>query len=117
MTDANAEGWNSPAADADWTAPAATDAAASATPVDKPQDEKPARRERAEREPEEEDNTLTLDQYLAQKKSELEGVSKLETRKVGDADWNDAVRLEKPEEEEAYFTGKVRSLSILVTPY
>ncbi len=93
MPASTGDGWAAPAGDA------------AATPTDKPQGDKPARRER---EPEEEDNTLTLDQYLAQQKEqELELVPKLETRKVAGGDWKDAVLLQKPEEEEAYFSGKV----------
>jgi plasminogen activator inhibitor 1 RNA-binding protein len=70
---------------------------------------RPMRRGR-EREPEEEDNTLTLSQYLAQKK-EIEGVPKLDARKanegVDDNIWKDVVPLKKDEEGNSYFVGKV----------
>jgi plasminogen activator inhibitor 1 RNA-binding protein len=68
-------------------------------------------RERKGREPEEEDNTLTLDQYLAQKK-DSDVVPKLEgVRKANDgADdiWRDAVPLKKDQQQDTYFVGKVR---------
>ncbi|TRM66136.1 hypothetical protein BD626DRAFT_486826 [Schizophyllum amplum] len=68
-------------------------------------------RPRREREPEEEDNTLTLEQYLAQKQ-ELTAVPKLETRQANegadDKIWEGAVPLQKPEED-AYFAGKNKS--------
>lgn len=73
--------------------------------------EREARRGR-DREPDEEDNTLTLEQYLAQKKDN-EVVPKLEsTRKANEgADdniWKDTIPLKKAAEEEAaYFVGKV----------
>lgn len=98
-----------------WATPAAApEGAATATPA--ADAEKPERegRPRREREPEEEDNTLTLEQYLAQKK-EKEGslVPKLEgTRKANEgADgniWKDVVPLQK-EEENSYFVGKSKS--------
>jgi len=102
-----------------WATPAAApEGAATATPA--ADAEKPERegRPRREREPEEEDNTLTLEQYLAQKK-EKEGslVPKLEgTRKANEgADgniWKDVVPLQK-EEENSYFVGKVHFAFIL----
>jgi len=73
---------------------------------------KPERRPRRDAEPEEEDNTLTLDQYLAQQKEKDTVVPKLETRKANDgADdiFKDAVALSKNEEEDAYFVGKSKS--------
>lgn len=102
--------WGVPDAGADaWAAPA-PDAAAATTPV--AEGEKPEGRPRREREPEEEDNTLTLDQYLAQQKEKDAVVPKLEnTRKANEgADaniWKDVVPLSKNEEENAYFVGKV----------
>ncbi|KAJ8455081.1 hypothetical protein ONZ45_g19058 [Pleurotus djamor] len=69
-------------------------------------------RPRKEREVEEEDNTLTLEQYRAQQK-DLAGVPKLETRKANDGAegdiWKDAVPLTKGESEDAYFVGKTKS--------
>jgi len=96
----DAWGAPAPAADDGWAAPApAGDAAA----------EGEGRRGR-EREPEEPDNTLTLDQYFAQQKDKtLSAVPKLEARKV-DSDgelWKDAIALQKrDEDEDAYFVGK-----------
>lgn len=62
---------------------------------------------------EEEDNYLTLDEYLAQKASL--GVPKLESvRKANDGadDWKDVVPLSKDKEDDNYFIGKVQ-LSLL----
>jgi len=75
---------------------------------------KPEGRPRRDREPEEEDNTLTLSQYLAQQKEKESAIPKLEnTRKAnegaGDDLWKDAVPLSKNEEEDAYFVGKSKS--------
>ncbi|KAL0951122.1 hypothetical protein HGRIS_007858 [Hohenbuehelia grisea] len=117
-TDAAAEGtWGGDAAPGDWAAPAegTQDWASGAAPADASGD-KPAEgeRRRKEREPEEEDNTLTLEQYLAQKKDEL-NVPKLETRKANegaDGDlWKGAVALQKGAEEDAYFVGKNKTSS------
>ncbi|KAH7931016.1 hypothetical protein BV22DRAFT_1027780 [Leucogyrophana mollusca] len=97
------------AADDAWGAPAATDGAP-ATPAG--EGERPEGRRR-EREPEEEDNTLTLEQYLAQQKEkESSVVPKLEVRKANegadDKIWEGAAPLKK-DEEEAYFAGKTKS--------
>jgi plasminogen activator inhibitor 1 RNA-binding protein len=69
-----------------------------------------------DREPEEEDNTLTLEQYLAQKaEKEASLLPKLEARKANegadDSLWKDAIKMLKGEEEESYFAGKVRNSS------
>lgn len=106
-TDAIAETGDSWGATAsgDWGAAPTGEGEAATT--DKPAEDRPPRRER---EVEEEDNTLTLEQYLAQKKeADLAGVEKKEARQV-EADFGDAVLLAKPEEEETYFAGKVRKL-------
>ncbi|KAH8102626.1 hypothetical protein BXZ70DRAFT_929264 [Cristinia sonorae] len=108
----NESGWGDAAASTDaWGSgetPAATGDAAAA-PID---GDKPAEGRRREREPEEEDNTLTLDQYK-QAQKELDIVPKLETRKANEGDdsfWKDAVVLgKKDEDEDAYFVGKTRS--------
>lgn len=59
---------------------------------------------------EEEDNTLTLDQYLAQKAAKELAIPKLETRQAnegaGDDLWKDAVAITN--DEVSYFVGKVR---------
>ncbi|OCH96451.1 hypothetical protein OBBRIDRAFT_787008 [Obba rivulosa] len=89
-----------------WDAPAPTgDVAIEA--------EKPVERRRSrEREVEEEDNTLTLDEYLKQRKG-LELVPQLETRKANEGDdsiWKDAVVVTKKDEDEAaYFVGKAKA--------
>ncbi|TCD71490.1 hypothetical protein EIP91_008870 [Steccherinum ochraceum] len=100
------DGWGS--ADA----PAEGEAAAAAAPTE---GDKPAEGRRGrDREPEEEDNTLTLEQYLKQQKDkELEIIPKLETRKANEGDdsiWKDAVAItKKDEEEDAYFVGKSKT--------
>ena len=96
--EANADAWGAPTEGA-----AAGDAAAAEG--------------RPRREPEEEDNTLTLDEYLKQKKeAELELVPKLEARKANEGDdsiWKDAIAVtKKDEEEDDYFVGKVLSTDI-----
>ncbi|KAF5377474.1 hypothetical protein D9615_005364 [Tricholomella constricta] len=93
---------------ADWGTPAADADAAPAAEGDKAES-----RPRREREPEEEDNTLTLDQYLAQQKEKETVIPKLEgTRRANEgADaniWKDVVPLEKVEED-AYFVGKTKN--------
>ncbi|KAF9015205.1 hypothetical protein BDQ17DRAFT_1403908 [Cyathus striatus] len=112
--DAAAEGasneWAASTVDASaWAAPASP--AAEGAPA--AEGEKAEARPRREREPEEEDNTLTFDQYLAKKaENELDIVPKLETRKANEGDdtiWNGAVPITKAEEEEAYFVGKTKS--------
>jgi plasminogen activator inhibitor 1 RNA-binding protein len=113
---ADAGEWGAPAAEATdaWTAP--TDGAApaaGATEAGAGKSERDGRPPRREREPEEEDNTLTLEQYIAQQKEKessvvpkLEGVRK--ANEGADANiWKDVVALEKSEED-AYFVGKVR---------
>ena len=76
------------------------------------EDAKPEQgRGRKDRDPEEEDNTLTLDQYLAQQKEKESAIPKLEgIRKANDgADdiFKNAVPLSKNEDEETYYVGKV----------
>ncbi|KAK7058930.1 hypothetical protein VNI00_001554 [Paramarasmius palmivorus] len=86
-----------------WAAPADGDAAAGG---DKPAGEEGSRPPRKE---EEEDNTLTLEQYLAQQKEKDAIVPKLEPRKVERADFGDAVALQKGGDEDAYFVGKTKN--------
>ncbi|KAH7915799.1 hypothetical protein BJ138DRAFT_1122319 [Hygrophoropsis aurantiaca] len=100
--------WAAPAdgaapADDAWGAPPADGAAAPAEPDTR----------RREREPEEEDNTLTLEQYLAQQKEKESAlVPKLEARKANegadDTLWDGVAPLKK-DDEEAYFAGKAKS--------
>lgn len=113
--DAVVEGTNEWAADsagaAEWATPAADASAdAAATPVDG--EKVDGGRPRREREPEEEDNTLTLDQYLAQQKEkESLALPKLEGPRQaneGANAWKDVVPLEKTGEDE-YFSGKVNN--------
>ncbi|KAF9229326.1 hypothetical protein BS17DRAFT_798904 [Gyrodon lividus] len=101
--------WGAPAPSGDWGAPAAD--LADGTPA--ADGEKPDGGRRKEREGEEEDNTLTFDQYLAQQKEKESAiVPKLEARKANDGAndtiWDGATRLEKGDAE-AYFTGKTKS--------
>ncbi|KAF8560392.1 hypothetical protein OG21DRAFT_1594299 [Imleria badia] len=118
----NAAGdWAAPADNAagDWGAPtdnAAADWAAppqGSAPEQAPDADKPDGARRKDRDPEEEDNTLTLDQYLAQQREkEIALLPKLATRKANegteDATWDGATRLEKGEGE-TYFSGKTKS--------
>ncbi|KAK1236191.1 hypothetical protein PQX77_000567 [Marasmius sp. AFHP31] len=97
--------WDATATADAWgaTADAAAEGAADAATGDKAEG-------RPRREPEEEDNTLTLDQYLAQQKDKDTIVPKLEPRKIeGDGTWKDAVPLQKGAEEDAYFVGKTKA--------
>ena len=106
--------WGVDTSAADWAGAEASNADAWAVPATTETadaEAKPERRPRRDAEPEEEDNTLTLDQYLAQQKEKDANVPKLETRKANDgADdiFKDAIALTKNEEEETYFVGKVR---------
>ncbi|KAJ6604698.1 hypothetical protein DFH09DRAFT_1300876 [Mycena vulgaris] len=105
--------WGAPAAGADWTAPAGDAAAPAAATEGGAKPDRDGRPPRREREVEEEDNTLTLEQYLAQQKEKDSLVPKLEgVRKANEgADaniWKDAVALEKSDED-AYFVGKSKA--------
>jgi len=108
--DASADPWGAT------TTTAVDDWGASSDPVPAPAGDSGKPEGRPRREPEEEDNTLTLSQYLAQQKEKENesGIPKLEnTRKAneGASDdlWKDAVPLAKNEEEDAYFVGKSKS--------
>ncbi|KAJ7492573.1 hypothetical protein FB451DRAFT_1218863 [Mycena latifolia] len=112
-TAADAGEWGAPAATTDWTAAADDAAPAAGATEGAPKAERDGRPPRREREPEEEDNTLTLEQYLAQQKEKDSVVPKIEAvRKANegaDADiWKDAVALGKSEED-AYFVGKSKA--------
>ncbi|KAK0506128.1 hypothetical protein EDD18DRAFT_1122111 [Armillaria luteobubalina] len=126
VTDAVVEGtgdWAAPASGGDWGAPApggdawetpatgagdAWDAPATGDATGDAAAPKPPRREREE----EEDNTLTLDQYLAQQKSKEGILPKPEARKANEGTEGDlfkgATLLAKPEEEESYYVGKAK---------
>ena len=104
-----ADGWGETAAGADvWAAPA--EGAEGAAPAEGEKAESRPRRE------EEEDNTLTLDEYIKNQKKDLDIIPKLEARKANEGDdtiWKDAVVVtKKNEEEDAYFVGKVCILSL-----
>jgi plasminogen activator inhibitor 1 RNA-binding protein len=93
----------------DWGAPPAEGDNAPAVEGEKGDDSRKPR----EREPEEEDNTISYDQYLAQLKDnaaalvpKLEGVR--EANEGADDAWGDIVEHKRNEEEVAYFVGKVR---------
>jgi len=125
-TDAQAEGagtstddWGASAQTTDnWAAPAADDWGAPPPPEG---DNAPAvegekgddGRKPREREPEEEDNTISYDQYLAQlKENEAASVPKLEgvrEANEGAGDWGDIVERKRNEEEVAYFVGKSKN--------
>ncbi|KAG6911933.1 hypothetical protein DXG01_000180 [Tephrocybe rancida] len=98
---------DSATAGADWGS-SAPEAGADTAPA--AEGEKAEGRPRREREPEEEDNTLTLEQYLAQQKEKDSAIPKLEaTRQAEGADkWKDVTPLTK-DEEDAYFVGKGKS--------
>ncbi|KAI0271368.1 hypothetical protein BC834DRAFT_859159 [Gloeopeniophorella convolvens] len=116
-TDAQVEGaaaatddWGAAAAAEDWGATPAEGDAAPAADAEKGAE---GRRPR-EREPEEEDNTISYDQYLAQlKEAAAAAVPKLEgVREANEGDddvWRDAVQRKKSEEEDAYFVGKTKT--------
>jgi hypothetical protein len=105
------DAWGAPVAAADdaWALPAASGDEPAISPAAEG-DKNEGRRAR-EKEQEEEDNTLTLDQYLAQKvEKEASLLPKLETRKANegadDTLWKDAIPVQKTDEE-AYFATKV----------
>ncbi|KAJ6575167.1 hypothetical protein B0H19DRAFT_1127464 [Mycena capillaripes] len=114
-TDGVADAWAAPAEAADaWTSPDGAAPAAGEGEAGAGKPERDGRPPRREREPEEEDNTLTLEQYLAQKKEKessvvpkLEGIRK--ANEGADANiWKDVVALEKADED-AYFVGKSKA--------
>lgn len=97
---ANASEWDTPVQGP------ATDAAPAAD------GDKADGRPRKDKEPEEEDNTLTLDQYLAQQKEKESVVPKLEVVRQANegADsniWKDVVPLSKADGGDSYYVGKV----------
>lgn len=109
------DAWGAPAATADdaWAIPA-TSSDEPVIPAAGAEGVKNEGRRAREREQEEEDNTLTFDQYLAQKaEKEASLLPKLEARKANegadDSLWKDAVQVQKGEDEEAYFATKRKS--------
>lgn len=106
-TDAAAETneWDAPNEASGWDAPPAEGAAAATEGA--PTGEKAEARK--PREPEEEDNTLTLDEYR-KKLAGLDIVPKLEGRKVDESAPKGAVLVTKKDEDEAaYFVGKSKA--------
>jgi len=94
--------WGAKPSDADWAPPPPgpdTNAGETAERSD---------RRSKDRQEEEEDNTLTLDQYLAQQKEKTALIPHLEIRKIEQNEglWKDAKELVKGAEEDAYFVGK-----------
>lgn len=109
--DAPAGDWGAPAdtSAGDWGAPPEEPAPAPGQSLDADKPDGVRRKNRDQEE--EEDNTLTFDQYLAQQKEKEIGlVPKLETRRANDGlqddIWGSATRLEKGQDE-PYFSGKV----------
>jgi len=99
----NAEWGATGGGDTNWPAPAP----ATTTNVEEPAERSDRRpRDRQEEEP---DNTLTLDQYLSQQKEKSALIPSLEVRKVEQDEglWKGAKELVKGAEEDAYFVGKV----------
>jgi len=106
----DAAAWGAPdASAAEWAVPAGEEASGQATEAAPAQERRPPRQE------EEEDNTLTLDEYLAKKANDglAALVPKLDAgRSTNDGNtelWKDAIRLSKEEDEETYFAGKTKA--------
>jgi plasminogen activator inhibitor 1 RNA-binding protein len=114
---AAADGWDSVPIDP-WSQPAPADPWAIPPPGDEPvapaaEEEKgDDDRKPRERDPEDEENTISYDQYLVQMKEnttssvpKLEGVR--EANEGADDAWGDVVEHKKNEDDEAYYVGKV----------
>jgi len=118
-TAAPADSWAAPPAASDpWAAPASTDdwgaapAEGDSTPATQGEKDGDDRKLR-EREPEDEDNTISYDQYIAQMKGtttsvvpKLEGIR--EANEGAEATWGDVFEHKKGEDEDAYFVGKTK---------
>jgi len=102
--------WSQPAPADPWAIPpAGDDTAAPAVEEEKGDDDRKPR----DRDPEDEENTISYDQYLAQMKDnttssipKLEGVR--EANEGADDAWGDVVEHKKNEDDEAYFVGKTK---------
>jgi plasminogen activator inhibitor 1 RNA-binding protein len=99
--------WSAPPSADPWGAPPEGDSTPVAEGEKAENDRKPA-----ERELEDEESTISYDQYLAQLKEttttsvpKLEGIR--EANEGDDGAWADAVERKKNEDEQAYFVGKV----------
>lgn len=100
--------WSAPAPTDNWGAPPPEGDGTPAAEGDKGDDDRKPR----DREPEEEDNTISYEQYLAQQKeTTTSAVPKLEdireANEGADEAWGDVVEHKKNEDEEAYYVGKV----------
>lgn len=106
--------WGAEGGDSNWAAP--DSAPAPTTNIEEPADPEQSNRRPRDRQEEEPDNTLTLDQYIAQQKEKTPLVPQLETRKVDQDEslWKGAKELVKGAEEVAYFVGKVRDNRVLL---
>ena len=99
--------WSDPPSADPWGVPPEADNMPAAADEKAENDRKPG-----EREPEDEESTMSYDQYLAQLKEtttsavpKLEGIR--EANEGADGAWGDVVEHKKNEDEEAYFVGKV----------
>jgi plasminogen activator inhibitor 1 RNA-binding protein len=100
--------WSAPPPADPWGGPPAEGDAAPAAGDEKGDEDRKPR----DRDPEEEDNTISYDQYLAQlKDTTTTSVPKLEgVRVANEGDnkaWGDVVEHKKNEDDQAYFVGKV----------
>jgi plasminogen activator inhibitor 1 RNA-binding protein len=109
--------WAAPAASGEWGAAPSADWGDASGEAPAPPGEEgaaaPADGAQAERKPryndeEEEDNTLTYEQYQAKQKEAMSEIlpAKLEARKVEDTEIKGTV-ISKADQDEAYFAGKV----------
>jgi plasminogen activator inhibitor 1 RNA-binding protein len=99
--------WSAPPSADPWGAPPEGDSTPAAEDEKAENDRKPG-----EREFEDEDSTISYEQYLAQLKEtttssvpQLEGIR--EANEGADGAWGDVVEHKKNEDEQAYFVGKV----------
>jgi plasminogen activator inhibitor 1 RNA-binding protein len=100
------DSWGETPSDDPWGAPPVVDSIPVAEGEKAENDRKP------ERELEDEDSSMSYDQYLAQLKDtttasvpKLEGIR--EANEGADGDWDDVVEHKKNEDEQAYYVGKV----------
>jgi len=102
------DSWSQPPPADPWGVPPAEDDTTPVAEGEKGADDRKPR----DRDPEEEDNTISYDQYLAQlKDNTTPAIPKLEgVREANEGDeeaWGDVVEHKKNEGDEAYFVGKV----------
>lgn len=101
--------WSAPPSSDPWGAPPEGDSTPAAEDEKAENDRKPV-----EREHEDEDSTISYEQYLAQLKEtttssipKLEGIR--EANEGADGSWGDVVEHKKNEDEQAYFVGKTKA--------